>query len=448
MAYEPRRTLLIALSALTVVFAAALFPAAGVGSHPSGSVSAPGESAAERTPTLTEPPEDLTSTASRDESTEEDTPIETPTESSPETPTEIAGGGDEGDGLLPALSLGEVLDPWQAHLLALALLLGLIALVLRSAEPGTPQVHLPIGTVALPFVVPEWVGALSTGLAWLSVGLVAFVPLSMSAPLLMAFEAMSFLGLLLALGVLLSAPVLLVLYCANPGSPHVDLPFGFTVTLPFVVPEWVGSLSTGVSRLTMGFVVSLSGSVTQLLDASGAALRAVVGGLAIALGEGLRGTTALLAALPSTLAAAFAGLLTLPGGLRSLSWSLPTLGGSIAGSTARPDADARETGPDPVETEAEEDPGPPTVRETWVAMVDLLPVSRSPSTTPREFARRAVDSGFPRRPVARVTRAFEDVVYGGYEPGRRATAAREALASLRDRLGSDRQARDRPGGDA
>jgi hypothetical protein len=70
-------------------------------------------------------------------------------------------------------------------------------------------------------------------------------------------------------------------------------------------------------------------------------------------------------------------------------------------------------------------------------MVELLPVSRSPSTTPTEFARRAVDRGFPAAPIARLTRAFEDVVYGGYSPGERAAAARDALASLRDRLGGD-----------
>jgi hypothetical protein len=71
-------------------------------------------------------------------------------------------------------------------------------------------------------------------------------------------------------------------------------------------------------------------------------------------------------------------------------------------------------------------------------MVDLLPVDRTPTTTPTELARRAVDRGVPAAPVERVTRAFEDVVYGGYEPGDRATAAREALASLRDRLGGGR----------
>lgn len=356
MAYEPRRTLLIALTALTVLFAAALFPAAGVGSHPNGSLAGPGGSTPVDTPMTT--PE-LTPTSDEDpgEATTENPETATPTPERTETPTEAVGSGNDGDGLLPELSLWGLFVAFVkvAALLPAVGLVVLLVLAVRGAEPGTPHVHLPFGTI----------------------------------------------------------------------------------TLPFVVPEWVGALSTGVSRLTMGFVVSLSGSVTQLLDASGSALRAVVGGLGIALSEGLRGTASLLVALPSALGTASAGLLALPAGLFSLSWSLPTLGGSITGSTDRPGADARETAPDPVDAETDEDRGPRTVTEAWVTMVDVLPMARSPSTTPREFARQAVDKGFPKRPIALVTRAFEDVVYGGYEPGERVTAARDALASLRDRLGGD-----------
>lgn len=358
MAYEPRRTLLIGLSALTVIFAAALFPAAGVGSHP-GSSSAPGDSVAPdtATPPLAATPTSM-QTDDRDETTPKSTDAATPT---PETasPTAAPGSGPEEGGSnflddLTLMGLLSALAKGVAYLTAAVLVIGL-GFAVRGAEPGTPRVHLPFGTI----------------------------------------------------------------------------------TLPFVIPEQFAMLSTGISRLTMGFVVSLSGSVMQLLDASGAALKAVVGGLGIALGEGLRGTAALLATLPLAIGTALSGLLALPTNLLAVSWSLPTVQRSVTGSTDRPDADAREAGPAPVDAESDEDRGPLSVRQTWVVMVDLLPISRSPSTTPREFARRAVDSGFPERPIGRVTRAFEEVVYGGYDTSERGTSARDALASLRDRLGGD-----------
>lgn len=347
MAYEPRRTLLVGLSALAVVFAAALLPAAGLGTHPgSPGVAVPDDSTPESTPTPE--PADPTPTEVRDESNDASTsaPGDTEAPSAPDDDDRDAG-----------VSL------W-----------GLL------------------GGAAKLFVVG--VGA----------------------------------TLLLALVGLLRG--------AEPGSPDVDLPFGITVSLPFAVPTWAGELGTRVSRLTMGFVLSVSASTGQLLDASGTALGGVVSGLGIAASEGLRGTTALLAAVPSGVARSLTGLAALPT-LLSTSPDVPSIGGLVPSRGDRPDADAREMGPDPAPDDEPEETGPPTVREAWVAMTDLLPVERDASTTPAEFARAAVERGVPAGPVRRLTRAFEDVVYGGHDADERTPTARDALGRLRDRLGGD-----------
>lgn len=341
MAYEPRRTLLVGLSALAVVLTAALFPAAGFGTHPGGSVSLPVETAAPSTPEPATPTPDRAETS-------------TPTPSAPAGPADSGGIGPLLPGFIEAL-------------------------------------------------------AAAVGKLWL---------LAVAGAWLLVIAA-------LARGI-------------EPGSPHVELPFGYTVTLPFVVPAWVGSFGTRVARLTMGFVVSVSTSVTQLLDAVTAALAAVSSGLGITLGEGLRGTLALAGQLPTALGRALQGVVRLPAGLLSLPAVLSTASGSVAGATDRPEDDARATAPAPAPDEDAEDTGPPSVEEAWLAMVELLPVERSPSTTPREFARRAVDRGVPAAPVERLTGAFEDVVYGGRAPDERASSAREALASLRKRLGGGR----------
>jgi hypothetical protein len=357
VAYEPRRTLLVALSALAVVLVAALFPAAGVGSHPAGSAGVGGPAGPvdvdtpDRTPT---PDGDPTPTARDEPTADEQDPTEAPDDEDTPVPDD-----DDNAGLLAGLSL-----------------MGLLVGTLKAMA----------------------VGAVGTAL----VGLIV------------------------------------VLNGAEPGTPHVELPFGYTITLPFAVPEWAGHFGTRVSRLTMGFVVSVSASVTQLLDASAAALAAVTGGLGIVMSEGLRGVGKLLATLPGTMAGALSGLATLPRAALALPATLSTVGSTFAGGSERPGDDAREMAPDPVETDAEpEETGPPSVEDVWTTMVESLPLERAPSTTPAEFAHSAAKRGFPAAPIQRVTRAFEDVVYGGYEPGDRATAARDALSSLRERLGGD-----------
>lgn len=52
------------------------------------------------------------------------------------------------------------------------------------------------------------------------------------------------------------------------------------------------------------------------------------------------------------------------------------------------------------------------VDRAWAAMVARLDVDRPETTTPQEFATRAVESGFDREAVERLTRTFEEVHYG------------------------------------
>lgn len=69
------------------------------------------------------------------------------------------------------------------------------------------------------------------------------------------------------------------------------------------------------------------------------------------------------------------------------------------------------------------------VYRAWHEMTELLDVADPETTTPGEFAAAAVDAGMDRDDVTELTRLFEDVRYGGYEP----TDAdeRRALAVLR-----------------
>jgi hypothetical protein len=56
------------------------------------------------------------------------------------------------------------------------------------------------------------------------------------------------------------------------------------------------------------------------------------------------------------------------------------------------------------------------VYRAWREMTALLDVSNPDATTPREFADAAVDAGMTPEDVRELTRLFEDVRYGGYEP--------------------------------
>lgn len=56
------------------------------------------------------------------------------------------------------------------------------------------------------------------------------------------------------------------------------------------------------------------------------------------------------------------------------------------------------------------------VYRAWREMTALLDVSNPDATTPGEFANAAVEAGMAPEDVRELTRLFEDVRYGGYEP--------------------------------
>jgi hypothetical protein len=86
--------------------------------------------------------------------------------------------------------------------------------------------------------------------------------------------------------------------------------------------------------------------------------------------------------------------------------------------------------------EAASEPGHNEVYRAWQEMVEHLDVADPKSTTPGEFERAAVDAGMQHEDVAALTRLFEDIRYGGYDPtDTREQQAREILRQIERRYG-------------
>jgi hypothetical protein len=77
----------------------------------------------------------------------------------------------------------------------------------------------------------------------------------------------------------------------------------------------------------------------------------------------------------------------------------------------------------------------PSLRERWRTFARWVAPTDWERRTPGEVSRSAVDDGFPREPVDRLTRLFREVEYGDRPPSRerrhRATEAFEALEAAR-----------------
>ncbi|WP_262180249.1 DUF4129 domain-containing protein [Haloarcula laminariae] len=71
------------------------------------------------------------------------------------------------------------------------------------------------------------------------------------------------------------------------------------------------------------------------------------------------------------------------------------------------------------------------VERAWAELIERAGVDRPRTRTPRDCARRAVETGFDPAQVDRLRRAFEDVRYGTQPPtDEQARVARETLARL------------------
>lgn len=75
------------------------------------------------------------------------------------------------------------------------------------------------------------------------------------------------------------------------------------------------------------------------------------------------------------------------------------------------------------------------IREAFSAVVAASALSRSRArvATPGEVARRAIETGSPREPVATITDAFRDVEYGGADPEERVKRASQASEEIAER---------------
>ncbi|MFC4549783.1 MULTISPECIES: DUF4129 domain-containing protein [Halorussus] len=206
--------------------------------------------------------------------------------------------------------------------------------------------------------------------------------------------------------------------------------------LPFTITVRgtpIGKLVGGLPERTMTLVVGFSSAAPQLLDDAGTLLREVggglsmvVGGLGTALGRtarfGFGGLGAAFVAVPRALSGLGSGPGLLSGVTNNL--SVPSFGGksnsrrSSGGGGSSADADPTE-------------PAPPSVEEAWETLADRVPGRRRRSRTPGEIARAAVERGYPDDAVRQLTRAFEEVRYGGKPRDDRTSVARSALDRLR-----------------
>ncbi|MDS0221584.1 DUF4129 domain-containing protein [Haloarcula sp. S1AR25-5A] len=72
----------------------------------------------------------------------------------------------------------------------------------------------------------------------------------------------------------------------------------------------------------------------------------------------------------------------------------------------------------------------PSLRDLWRSFARWVVPGRWRTRTPREVSRAAIERGLPRQPVEALTRAFEEVEYGGQTTESRRDRAREAYDAL------------------
>jgi uncharacterized membrane protein len=203
----------------------------------------------------------------------------------------------------------------------------------------------------------------------------------------------------------------------------------FTVT---VGDTPIGSLVGAIPARTMALVVGLSASVPRILDDAAALSREVATGLSTAVGGvaratesalrvGAAGLGATVAAVPRALAGLGAGasLLSRVGGA-----GLPSLGLGGRDRSSRAGGTTASSDPDG-------DAGLPSIEEAWQAMAERVRIRNRDARTPGEFARAAVERGYPDDAVARLTDAFREVRYGDLSRADRTSAARSALDRIR-----------------
>jgi hypothetical protein len=189
-------------------------------------------------------------------------------------------------------------------------------------------------------------------------------------------------------------------------------------------------------RRTMLFVLGVGTSLSPAVDA----LSSLSDGLGAALSAGgrgiARGLEVAAVGVPRALARGFGGIGRGLGGLFSLSGALASIGSGVTSRDWGSDDEAPTAAGETTDSEPESvDPGPPDIEEAWDAMTDEVRVRNRRSATPADFARAAVEQGFPGDAVETLTTVFREVRYGSFPSSEaRVQSAREAIAEIRRQL--------------
>lgn len=223
------------------------------------------------------------------------------------------------------------------------------------------------------------------------------------------------------------------------GSGGWSLPSFGGLSLPNVPA--VGGWLQRIPQLTTWLLVSGGAGLAGVFDDLAAVGRGVATSLADAAGPSRSLLGSLVLSGPRALATAAVAPFAALSRAGSLVAGLSFLGGGLSGTrllgSDPPADDARANAPvDPAPGDDEAEPVP-SVIAAWEAMTSLISVRNPDATTPAEYARRAVDAGFPADPVRRLTALFREVRYGGRpESEERLTLARRALDAVKG--GEDR----------
>jgi hypothetical protein len=195
-------------------------------------------------------------------------------------------------------------------------------------------------------------------------------------------------------------------------------------------------LLADLPRRSMLVVLGVGTSLSPAVDA----LSTLADGVGSALSTGgrgvVRGLEVAVVGVPSALAQGLGGLGRGLGGLFSLSGALASIGSGVTSRDWRSDDDDASSADESTDSpDAPVDPGPPDVEEAWDAMTDEVRVRHRRAATPADFARAAVEQGFPADAVETLTTVFREVRYGNYpSSASRVESAREAIAAIRRHL--------------
>lgn len=199
------------------------------------------------------------------------------------------------------------------------------------------------------------------------------------------------------------------------------------------VGRWLATLS----RLTATALVAFGAGLGRIVGDLTGVVRIVLWAVPGAVGRTRTGSAGLLPWSRSVLArivlTPFTATLSVLGA-RNRPW----LAGPIFGGADDDGADGGDGDPSTVTgARTASSDAPASVIAAWARLESLVPITNGRARTAGEYARAAIDAGFPATPVRRLLAAFRAVRYGGRtDGGDRLASARRALAAL---LGGDRE---------